>query len=374
MTCVIVNRNYPPQKGITGHSANELAEFLLSRGIDVKVVHADGNYSGGGQLKNAIKGDVTRIRSFYSGKNKILRLIASLLEGRALIKYAIKKNPDVIITMTDPPLLQFWSGLYCSRKNIPWIYWSMDLYPEAFVAAKLISENNIFYKFLVNKITLSPPTGLIALGENQSEYIKKKYYNGRMPSVILPCGINHSKNKRKLFDFSDKISFCYAGNLGEAHDETFLECFINHIDPHKHILVLAIYGSKAENVIDFAKNKEGIIFVDNIERDVMHQIDVHLVSLKPEWDHICVPSKAVSAISEGASIIFNCSNENDNWLLLNDAAWRVNAGEKLDEQILDLLNSINNEQIATKRRNAREISLRLEDVKMKALSDIYSML
>ena len=87
---------------------------------------------------------------------------------------------------------------------------------------------------------------------------------------------------------------------------------------------MALYGSKAKKVIDYAKGKEGIVLVDNVERETMHQFDVHVVSLKSEWDHICVPSKAVSAISEGsATILFNCSEKNDNWRLLQKAGWRM---------------------------------------------------
>ena len=54
MKCVIINRNYPPQKGITGHSANELANYLLNKGVDIDIVHVDGKYAGGGQLESKV--------------------------------------------------------------------------------------------------------------------------------------------------------------------------------------------------------------------------------------------------------------------------------------------------------------------------------
>ena len=95
----------------------------------------------------------------------------------------------------------------------------------------------------------------------------------------------------------------------------------------------------------------------------MHQFDVHVVSLKSEWDHICVPSKAVSAISEGSAILFNCSEKNDNWRLLQKAGWRMNDQKKLNTEIKDFLNKINNEDISSKKMNAREISLNLQELK-----------
>ena len=74
MKCVIINRNYPPQKGITGHSANELAKYLLRKGLDIAVVHVDGEYAGGGQLESKVFGEVFSVKTFYNGKNKFLRL------------------------------------------------------------------------------------------------------------------------------------------------------------------------------------------------------------------------------------------------------------------------------------------------------------
>ena len=58
-------------------------------------------------------------------------------------------------------------------------------------------------------------------------------------------------------DFGDKISLCYAGNLGEAHDECFLRHVIDSIDPKKHVLLLALYGVKAKKIIDY-REKYGV--------------------------------------------------------------------------------------------------------------------
>ena len=53
-------------------------------------------------------------------------------------------------------------------------------------------------------------------------------------------------------------------------------------------------------------------------------IDIHLVTLLQKWDHVCVPSKAISAVSQGSAILFESSELNDNWQLLKDAGWRIN--------------------------------------------------
>ena len=372
MKCVIINRNYPPQKGITGHSANELAKYLLSKGLDIAVVHVDGEYAGGGQLESKVFGEVFSVKTFYNGKNKFLRLIMCLIEGRALLKKVISLKPEVIIAMTDPPLLNYWASKYSKKYNIPWIYWTMDLFPEAFVSAGLIGKKNFVYKFFKKKSININPKFLITLGARQAKHINKELIKPQKV-IILPCGISDSAKKNhnidSEMDFGDKISLCYAGNLGEAHDECFLRHVIDSIDPKKHVLLLALYGVKAKKIIDYAINKEGVLVVDSIKRENMNSIDIHLISLKSQWDHICVPSKAISAVSEGSTILFNCSEENDNWVLLKESGWRIDSEPK---KISEFLDSVTVDEINYKREKSKMMSIKLQELKIKSYEDIYN--
>ena len=370
MKCTIINRNYPPQSGITGSSANELARYLISRKVEVNIVHVKGYYSGGGDLGLKNYGKSFSIRTFYNGKNKFLRLVSSLIEGRKLVKKAIYTKPDVIISMTDPPLLNYWSSYYCNRYNVPWFYWSMDLYPEAFVSAGLLNKTNLVYKKIIKKLKVRPPELIISLGKMQSVYIKKMY-DKKIDSVILPCGISSSEKNLTDFniDIENKIVFCYAGNLGEAHNENFVKEVIKNIDSKKHVFILAVYGSKAKNILSFAKNIEGVKIIDNLKRKHMHLIDIHLVSLLSKWDHVCVPSKAISAITEGSTVLFDCSTENDNWILLKKAAWRIDK-TNLNYDLKKFMINISKSKIEQKRKKANEICDDLLKLKEKSFNSI----
>jgi glycosyltransferase involved in cell wall biosynthesis len=371
VNCVIINRNYPPQSGITGSSANELARYLISRKVEVYIVHVGGYYSGGGNLGFKKYGNSFSIKTFYNGKNNFLRLIVSLVEGRKLLKKAISLKPDIIISMTDPPLLNYWTSYYSEKHHIPWFYWSMDLYPEAFVSAGLLNKTNFIYKKLINKLKARPPKLIISLGKMQSIFIKKMY-GKKINSVILPCGISSTQKNTTDFniDLDDKIIFCYAGNLGEAHDENFVREVIKNIDPTKHIFILAVYGSKANSVIDFAKSVKGIKIVKNIKREHMHLVDIHIVSLKSNWDHVCVPSKAISAITEGSTVLFGCSKENDNWVLLEKSAWRIDK-TNLKSNLRKFMNNISKYEVEQKRKQAEKISKELLKLKEDSFNAIY---
>ena len=200
-------------------------------------------------------------------------------------------------------------------------------------------------------------------------------YDKKIDSVILPCGISSTQKNKMDFniDLDDKIIFCYAGNLGEAHDENFVKEVIKNIDPTKHIFLLAVYGSKANSLINFAKNINGIKNIKNIKREHMHLIDVHLVSLKPKWDHVCVPSKAISAITEGSTVLFDCSTENDNWILLEKSSWRIDK-RNFNFNLKKFMRNISKSEVEQKRKQAKKISKELLKLKEDSFNAIYKKL
>lgn len=372
MKCTLLNRNIPPIPGITGSSANELAEHLEKAGIEVHVITVCGSYQGGGTISSDNYGTVYELKHLYNGKNKILRLFSSLIEGWKMARKAAALDHAPLISMTDPPLLNFWVSRLAKRKSIPWIYWSMDLYPQAFVASKLVKKSNLGYKYIKRQLQKSPPDALIALGEKQAEFLQKDYGDS-MKTILLPCGITRSQAKSDIPQWAErdgKIIFGYVGNIGEAHDNNFVKEFIAKIDAAKHRFILVAYGSKSKSVLDFAAGRDGVIIFDSMPREHLKFIDVHLVTLLPDWDHICVPSKAVSAVCEGSGVYICGSLSNDNWALLKDAAWRVDPAGNFSEAIDKFLNDLTIDEVNSIRKEAQKISNRLFEQKIQAFAEI----
>ena len=375
MHCLIINRNYPPQQGITGHSAHELVKYLTSKNIKVSIIHVEEDYFGGPKTNLKYYGKTYKIKTFYSGKKKLIRFLSSVFEGRNLVKKAISINPDIIIAMTDPPLLNFWMSYYSNKMNFSWIYWAMDIYPNAFVSAGLLNKNNLIYKLINKTLIKGYPDLIIALGKKQSEYLNK-IYNKKIKSIILPCGItNQNQNTVKFnFDTKNKIIFGYVGNIGEAHNENFIKSVIHNIHKEKHILILSIYGSKSKEILKLAKDKKNIKIINHIKKEQLSLIDIHLVSLKEKWDHICVPSKSITAVSNGSTILFNCSSKNDNWILLEKAGWRINPGKEENDEIKKFLKKVSFKDVYVKRKYAEIIGEEMRELKKISFSRIYDYL
>lgn len=359
----LVNRFYPPDKSVTAESASDLARHLIDKGLDVHIVCSKAKYDGGGASGETI-GKIHYIKSVPDGKNKITRLFSSLLESRRLILKAVQLKPDIVIVMTTPPLLNFFACRKLKKKGIPWIYWSLDLFPEAFLANRLVSKNNIIYRYVKRQCYSYNPTMLIALGEKQADYLNN-CFGRELPSVIIPCGvfINNKKEEDKNSELpgwksnTDLIYFGYVGNLGEAHSAVFLEKLIENLDAERHRLVMVVYGSKSERLKTFVQNhKDLVILKEFLPREELAFVDVHLTSLKPEWLHVSVPSKLVSAVHLGGSFLFYGPENGDSWHYLKDSGWIINPEQDLEFQVRAFLEQITIEKVKEKKRAAAAFS------------------
>ncbi len=373
----IVERNYPPNRSITGESACDLAQFLIEQyDIEVHIVHLDSNYQGGSNPRKPV-GVQHILPAGYNGKRKLKRFLASLKEGRALIKKAIALNKGPIICMTSPPLLNFWASKLIPIDR-PWFLWSMDVFPQAFLSSNLTSASNPVYRYL-NKVTYkNSPKTLISLGSIQAKYLEGLYQK-TIKKIILPCGImlqNAKENSSEVAipqwktENANKIIFGYCGNVGEAHSPEFLKECMDAIDPEKHHFILVAYGVHGQQILDYAQGKPGITIFDSVPREQLQFIDVNLVSLKEEWVNVCVPSKLVSAVYMGTNFLFCGIEECDNWNMMQDAGWLIKDDENRGAQVSKFFETIDKETLLKAKKRAKLRSDKMVDRSQKSYHEI----
>lgn len=382
VSVTIVNRVYPPDKGVISEAPSDLAKFLDGQGVDVKVVHTNGVYPGGG-ASGVIVGEIHKVNSIYDGKSKLLRFFTSLIEGRRLIKKALEVNKGVVIVMTSPPLLSYWAAKIFNKHKVPWVYWSMDIFPEAFSAGGLTSSSNPLYKHFYKQKYSKPPSGLIALGELQSQYLLDRY-KIKLPDVLLPCGVflNSLPENKEISEVPDwkreegKIVLGYIGNLGEAHSVDFIKQVMDNLDPSSQKLILVVYGSKAHHIKNYYNKErhEGIQFFDFIPRSQLKYIDLHLVSLLKEWVHLCVPSKLVSAVHNGSIFLYFGKKESDNWHYLSKAGWIIEDSQDSEKEVQSFLKDLSIEKIKTKQAQIGTLPETMTNNTKTAYYDIYKMI
>lgn len=355
MKLAVLNSFYPPDNAITGQSAAALIRFLQrSARLDIRV------YAGAGEYIQGSSGSECGVEVFRlgsSGRNhgKLWRLIRSLLLGRKMAREAVAWA-DVILSLTDPPLLGFWIGWYCrfSRRRVRWIEWTMDLFPEAFASAGIVTTRNAVYRLALWSVRRNPADVYVCLGQAQANAIM--HIRANRPVVVLPCGIVPAPNADRWprgVRTESRIVLAYAGNLGTAHCAELLPALVDAADPDRFTFVFALQGDHAGAVRSRLESCTNITWADYLSREDIASADVTIASLREQYTHICVPSKAVSSICLGRPILFAGQPQSDTWQMFADASWCIPVSRD-GHYDLALLRAILSEIADPERRRVKE--------------------
>lgn len=370
---VIINKYGALHPSATGRPVRNLADFLWSNGVDVIVLSIHAPYKGQvSRQQEKLPYRVIELPDFYNGTNKLLRLLGNLVDGFRLITYSMwLPRHQLKVVLTDPSLINAWAVLFRPFYRSRLAFWTMDLYPEAFASAGLVSRKNLIYRMIASFVYHHVPDFIIALGEQQYRYLCRQYKKAFIPHIVLPCGVCvREKADIPLWREmnQDKIIFCYAGNIGEAHNDLFLLELIRQLDPQKHLLLLRLYGAKAERVLKVAGNAESVIVLDYINSGEMQFIDICVASLLPAWNHVCVPSKVVSAICSGIPVVYNANEESEGACMFPEAIWLIPDSDNMAERITGFLERLTPREIQQKKEFAEIYARNLVEMEKTSLS------
>lgn len=370
---VILEKYSPFHTAITGRSVRSLADFLFNAGIEVQTISIDASYKGVKGSKMELPYRVKELMGLYNGNNKPLRLLAGLLDGFRMVIYACTIKADVQIVLTNPPLINMWAVLFKPFLRGRLVFWTMDLYPDAFYSARLVNEKNLLFRFVQSIVYEHTPDFMIVLGGQQYRYLSDKYKK-EIPHVVFPCGINSIGKKGAVpwwrEKYKDKIILCYAGNLGEAHDNRFLIELMEQLDPKRFMLLLALYGAKAKVVLEMAKSQSGVEIVDYVTSNDLSYIDINIASLLSTWNNVCVPSKVVSAICAGTPVLYNASEDSEGYKMFSEALWLIPDDSDYHCMVSHFYKELNLETIDRKKQAALEYARQLLLVQDNAFQKI----
>ena len=384
MKVAFLNNYYPPDAAITGQSLAELISYLRERapGLEMRVYAGAAPYGIGEKSAAITDVEVVRIGAARRSKGKLGRLMQSISVGRRMARDALAWA-DVVVSLTDPPLVGLWIGRQRARTKRPvrWIEWTMDLFPEAFAAAKLVRKSNPIYRLISASLSRNASDAYICLGEQQSKALEHMR-SVKRPTVVLPSGIvdapAESQSTPAWRRSEHRIVILYAGNLGEAHCPYFLPALLEAADPNRFAFLFALHGVHAAGIRERLRDKTNIHWADRVTDAELAHADVHAASLHPDWTHTCVPSKAVTTICLGRPLLFAGDPGSDTITMLDRAAWTLSVPRdgKYDlSRIRSILDEIaDSENRAGKTREAKLLADTLRAIKERSLKEIADLI
>ncbi len=258
-------------------------------------------------------------------------------------------KPDVILIGTDPLfsiILVPWLKLLRPKAKI--VHWCFDLYPEAAIADGVIGDGNPLVKIVkwMMKGGYQKCDLVADLGSCMRERLKDY---GIQKSVTLtpwaleepPEPLGFDKDERALLFGDAPLGMLYSGSFGRAHEFYLILKLARKL--HSKVMInYGVRGSRLEE-LKLAINPEdtnvrisGFAPPDRLAARLCAP-DIHIVSLRPEWEGIVVPSKFFGALAVGRPVLFEGPEKSAiaQWIKEHQVGWVLRPGN-LEEVAGDL--------------------------------------
>jgi colanic acid biosynthesis glycosyl transferase WcaI len=257
-----------------------------------------------------------------SGMGRLLNAMWMILRW-SLLALRPKGRPDILLIGTDPILsvlvARFWK-IVSPRTKI--VHWCFDLYPEAAIADGLLAADGWFARLLDRLLrpAYRACSAIVDIGSCM-RHLLSKYPSAAKRMTRVPWALEEPDapfaidpaERAEVFG-NTPLALLYSGSFGRAHSYRELLHLIERLAPSGAKLVFSVRGNReAELRKAVAEQGLDIRFVPFANEDRLAARlscpDVHVVSLRPEWTGMVVPSKFFGALSAGRPVLFAGSQE-----------------------------------------------------------------
>jgi putative colanic acid biosynthesis glycosyltransferase WcaI len=236
------------------------------------------------------------------------------------------RRPDVVLCMTDPPIVADVALVVARRFRAPLVVISQDVFPEIAVQLKRL-ENPILMSLLRGLVGyyLRRADRIVAIGETMRRRLEEK---GAQPERlrVIPNWIDTARLgplekanpwARKI-GLDQKFVVMHSGNIGHAQDLDSLvraATFLRDLDDLQ-IMIIGT-GARHAELVALAKLLEvdQVRFLYYQSRGVLPQslssADVHVVGLAPGLAGYVVPSRLYGILAVGRPVIVAADPESE---------------------------------------------------------------
>jgi colanic acid biosynthesis glycosyl transferase WcaI len=336
---------FHPDDVVSARHFSDLAEGFAEAGWDVEVLpsnRACRNPSQRYAAREQWRGiQIHRVwRPGWAQSSTVGRLLNAAWMLAAWSRLALRgraRRPDVVLVGTDPVLSVLVAlPLKWLRPDIHVAHWAFDLYPEAAIADGLFTPSDWKVRFLTILLRRAYQScNLIAdLGACMQQRLHT-YGQGLTLKTIVPWALAEQPApqpcdpalRRRIFGDAP-LALLYSGNLGRAHSFQEFLALARSLRSSGAQFRWSVRGNavqELEAAIEPADTNVGLLpFVEESElASHLAAADIHMVSLKPEWSGIVVPSKFFGSLAAGRPILFAGPEDSSlaRWIRQHRVGW-----------------------------------------------------
>ncbi len=323
---IFINRYFAPDHSATSQMVSQLAFHLAASGRDVHVLTSRQRYDDPSVRlppHDSINGVyIHRLAGSQFGRARLASRAIDYLSfyaaaRRRLLKMATPN--DILITMTDPPLLSIIGAQINRRTGARLINWLQDVYPEIASHLGVPLMGGAFGDRLATKrnASLRAADANVVVGRCMAERVGAM---GLDNLYVIPNWCDDEKvtpvdrtdnDLRTAWDLRGKFVVGYSGNLGRPHEIETLLGGAERLRYDAKTVFLFIGGgfrhTELAARVQQANLHDKFKFVPYQAEDQLKFSlsvpDVHWISLKPELDGLIVPSKVYGVAAAGRPIL-----------------------------------------------------------------------
>jgi len=325
---LVLNQYYAPGFEATAYLLSQLCAEL-AKDFDVTVITGKLALPRADAGRTTMDGvEVVRVRSTAFDRsnlplraiNYVTYLLASLMTG------LFSRKPDVVLCMTDPPVIADVALLVARRFRAPLVVVSQDVFPEIAVELKRLESKPLIdlLRALIGYY-LRRADRVVAIGDTMRRRLEEKgapaeritvIPNWVDTSAITPAPKDNDWSRRHGLEGSFVVM--HSGNVGHAQNLDSLvrsTTFLRDLDD----LVVAVIGGGARHtaLVELAERLETdhVRFMGYQPRELLSlslsAADVHVVGLARGLSGYVVPSRLYGILAAGRPVIVAADEESE---------------------------------------------------------------
>jgi colanic acid biosynthesis glycosyl transferase WcaI len=324
---LVLNQYYWPGVEATAHLLSELCEALASE-FDVTVV--TGMVAGAEEAGRTEKGgvEIVRVGSTAYDRSRLSLRAANYLTylGLSLWEGLQVDRPDVVLCMTDPPVIADLALVLARRFDAPLVVVSQDVFPEVAVALKRLDNPAVVELLrLATRLYLKRADRVVAIGDTMRERLVEKGAE-RDRIVVIPNWTDTSDLEPRPRDnawarehgLDDTFVVMHSGNIGHAQDlDTLIRAatFLRDLDDLRIVLIGG--GARRDELKELAKvlEVEQVVFMGYQPRellaDSLSSADLHVVGLARGLSGYVVPSRLYGVLAVGRPVLAAAESDSE---------------------------------------------------------------
>jgi colanic acid biosynthesis glycosyl transferase WcaI len=316
---LVLNQYYWPGVEATAHLLSELCSALADE-FEITVVTgmvAD-SAEPGRTVRDGV--EIVRVQSTAYDRSRLsLRAVNYLTYlGLSLWEGLKVERPDVVLCMTDPPVIADLALVLARRFRAPLVVVSQDVFPEVAVALKRL-DNPALVGVLraATRVYLERADRVVAIGDTMRDRLEEKGAASER-IVVIPNWVDTSDLQprpranawAREHGLDDKFVVMHSGNIGHAQDLDSLiraATFLRDLEDLRIVLIGG--GARRDELKELAKvlETDQIVFMGYQPREVLADslsaADVHVVGLAPGLAGYVVPSRLYGVLAVGRPAI-----------------------------------------------------------------------